>query len=236
MKLKLKIVLSVFAVAIMTGCVPRQISPPIADNFVFTPPSSVTSSKSGMSIAILKPVTSGSFFVSEAPSNASTKIIMTRMLDAMQTDIEKVIIARGFTTAGSYPTIDEMTYSQKELSALILRPTINIDMVVDRSQATVSGNVVLELLEPMSREKVWVKHLELAPFTNNNVRFEHSLIQTAQGLQSVKMISKNSVTELLNAFYQPAMQKIWSQLETREIQNLKTDTDKLKGRTQYRGG
>lgn len=54
-------------------------------------------------------------------------------------------------------------------------------------------------------------------------------------MRLVQMISTNSVRKLLNDFYMPAMGKIWDHFDPREINNLKSDSDKLKGKTQYQG-
>jgi hypothetical protein len=93
--------------------------------------------------------------------------------------------------------------------------------------------VVLELFEPTSRAKLWIKHIELSPVTAT-VDFTNAHKQTPQGQQLIKVISPNSITALLNTFYSPTLQKMWDQLDTQEIQNLKGDIAKIKGKTQFR--
>jgi hypothetical protein len=61
-------------------------------------------------------------------------------------------------------------------------------------------------------------------------------IGTSPTGQLIGVISTNSMTELLNAFYKPTMMKMWAQLDTQEIFGLKRDADKLKATTQYKGG
>jgi hypothetical protein len=235
---KNKIVLSVVAVTayfiFLIGSAMAPPAPPVAENFIFTPPSSTAPTKSNIDIAILKPSTEGSFFVAETPMVSESKLSIDRMAVAMQTDIEKIIIARGYTTVGAFSSIDEMTYSQKERASFILKPIINLDLIVQGRQGTMSGNVTLELLEPMSKEKIWIKRLNLDPIMGP-ITYELVSVQTQQGLQLVNMISANSVKKLLNAFYMPAMGKIWDHLDPREINNLKSDSEKLKGKTHYQG-
>ncbi|MGZ5009438.1 MAG: hypothetical protein ACXV74_00585 [Methylobacter sp.] len=214
---------------------PVPHDPPVAEKLVFIPPTSAPATRSKMNIAILKPGTGGSFFVTDTQMSLKSRASINRVSEAMQTDIEKIIISRGFTTAGSYPNIDEMTYSQKEHASLILKPTVNLDLFTTGTQGTVSGTVTLELLEPMSREKVWIKRLDLTPITKN-IKLEFVQVQTPQGPNFVHVISTNSVIELMNAFYTQTMEKIWNHLDAQEINSLKSDTDKLKSKTQYRGG
>lgn len=225
----------VSVMTIISGCIPVPHDPPVAEKLVFTPPISAPATRSKMNIAILKPVTGGSFFVTDTQMTLKTMASINRVSEAMQTDIEKIIISRGFTTAGSYLNFDEMTYSQKEHASLILKPTVNLDLFTSGAEGTVSGSVTLELLEPMSREKVWIKRLDLIPITKN-IKLETVQIQTPQGSRFVRVISTNSVIELMNSFYTQTMDKIWNHLDAQEINNLKSDTDKLKSKTQYRGG
>ncbi|HXY99178.1 MAG TPA: hypothetical protein VEI03_04205 [Stellaceae bacterium] len=232
---------AVVVAATVAACAPIQSGPPVAPNFVFAPPSSNSATHYNMSIGILRPLGAGqapgeNFFVTNVPIFANGKAVIDQMLTATQADIERIIIARGFTTAGAYSTIDEMTFSAKERATLILRPTFTVNLTVmnvpfGQSTATIGGYAVLELLEPMSREKVWIKRLDLAPITRP-VQLQPGQI----GNQLVSVISTNSMTDLLNVFYMPMMAKMWDQLDGREIETLKRDADKLKAATRYRGG
>jgi len=223
------------------GCVVKPEGPPVAPNFVFNPPTSAKSTKSNMSIAILMPGQKGSFF-QESGSDANATIY--NFLKSYQTDLEKVIVAKGFTTSGAYASYDEMTFSQKERSSLVMSPEISFNITVQRgifgedSRATVNGSIVIEFLEPMSREKVWIKHFNL-PETTKTVNMilltgpNGLLLKNPDG--SLKYgLSPNSRISLLNSFYASAFAKIWDQLDAREISALKKDADKLKSRTNYR--
>ncbi|MDO8333169.1 MAG: hypothetical protein Q7T35_00685 [Nitrosomonas sp.] len=236
----LSIVLSVSALTIycifLLGSAVAPPAPPVAEYFIFNPPSTTAPTKSKISIAILSPTTIGNFFVNEAQMASDAKLSISRMASSMQTDLEKIIIAKGYTTAGTFSSIDEMTYSQKERASFILRPIINLDLNVQREQGTMSGNVTLELMEPMSKEKIWIKRLNLDPIIGP-ISYEFANVQTPPDmrLRLVQIISTNSVRKLLNDFYMPAMGKIWDHFDPREINNLKSDSDKLKGKTQYQG-
>jgi hypothetical protein len=100
------------------------------------------------------------------------------MVTAAKTDMEKIIIAKGFNTLGPFESIDEMTYSQKERASLIFVPTFESNMdfqgaqtqtlgsraVSQEGAVLVRGSVILAFLEPLTREKVWLKRFDLEPF------------------------------------------------------------------------
>jgi hypothetical protein len=225
------------------GCAIPQSGPPVNPNFVFTPPDSAKATKNSMSIAILMPGSKGSFFATYG-SGADAQSTINNFLRAYQVDLEKVIIAKGFTTSGAYASYDEMTFAQKERSSLIMKPEISFNIAVQRglfgeaSKATVSGTVVIEFLEPMSKEKVWIKHFDL-PSTTQNVDVDlltDSRGRLAKGPDGSLLygLTASSRNRLLNDFYASAFAKIWEQLDSREISALKKDADKLKSRTNYR--
>jgi len=223
----------------LAGCTLPPPEQPVSPNFVFNPPSSSSATKNAMSIAILLPGTSGSFFEDKSNESLSLKFI-----NAAQVDLEKILISKGFTISGSFRSYDEMTYSQKEKSTLIMRPTISYNIDLRRggfgqgSMATVRGSVAVEFLEPLSKEKVWIKHFDL-PETTQQVQVglargaDGNLIKGPDG-GLLYSITLNSATNLLNSFYASSFNRLWEQLDEREIVSLRSDANKLKSRSNYR--
>ena len=107
-------------------------------------------------------------------------------------DLQKVIVAKGMTTMGPYSSYDEVVYSEKKTSPLMLAPTVEMKVSVTYfgpatkttgiSQAlayehrmsrdfqmTVTGYLTLMLVESMSREKMWIKKLEFDQVTLQGV-------------------------------------------------------------------
>ena len=247
----------------LNACVmpPRQpIAAPVVPNFTFNPPGVPPASRSDMTVAIIKPQTEGNMFSRSVLAAANpyvaadtdqTRVYLDEMLEAAKADIEKILAAKGFNTAGPFETIDEMTYSEKERSSLILAPTFDISMDLQGLEARqtrrafsqegtvlVRGNVILALLEPMTREKVWLKRLELEPFSAPySYTFRTRPVTPgeviAAGLMN-RSVPQNQSTQseaavtTLNSFYQAAMSKTWEHLDPREIKGLKGETEKLK--------
>lgn len=191
-----------------------------------------------MDIAVVKPAYGKHFFATDVTLFDTSVAVINRMLDATQVDVQKMLVAKGFTVAGAYDSVDEMTFQQKQRASLVLIPSFSVDLTVTGANSvfsphtgTVSGSVLLEMREPMSREKVWIKRLDLPP-TTATVTMDAARINNAY----VPVITTNSLTALLNEFYPVVMQKIWDHLDPVELQSLKRDADKLKNTTQYRGG
>ena len=99
---------------------------------------------------------------------------------SMGTDLDKILIAKGMTTTGPFPSLDEITYSDKKNSELTLAPKIFISTEVKNGEMhptrrregltmereftmSISGWVTFIMQEPLSGEKMWIKKLELEP-------------------------------------------------------------------------
>jgi hypothetical protein len=96
---------------------------------------------------------------------------------SMGTDLDKILIAKGVTTTGPFPSLDEITYSEKKDASLTLAPrvfiTSEIKYTTDAYQVqgaarlerhftmNVTGWVTFIMQEPLSGQKMWIKKLEL---------------------------------------------------------------------------
>lgn len=229
---------SMMAIA-LAGCVVKPQQAPVATSFSFSPPTS-TATKNSISMAVVAPEKKG-YLVSSRQDLAP---VFVSFLDSVKADIEKVVTAKGFTSAGAYSSLDEMTFPQKERSSLVIKPEISFELNVQRgglgapSQATVSGYVRFDFIEPMTKEKVEVKRFDLPPISRivqvGPVRRGDGKFETLPNGQIANDITRNSAVDLLNSFYASAFEKIWAQLDAREIVMMKTHADKLKARSSYR--
>lgn len=236
-----------FSAAIVLAACMAPPPPPPAPTFSYTPPPT-TPVKSPVAVAILKPVPNGKFMVRgaagstarESAANASAagrmSLYAQEMFTAAQNDIEKMLVAKGFATSGRYGNFEEMTYSQKERSTIILNLAFNVDVDPPkgaglREDVQARGQVTLEFLEPLSREKVWFKKLNLPPITTQqSVTFSNDLKYVSGSF------SEESWNKMLVDYYNAAMPTIWNAFDAREIAALKKDADTIKGKTQFRGG
>lgn len=48
--------------------------------------------------------------------------------NSLSRDIQRVLVAKGFTVAGEFPTLDQMTFPQKDKTLMVLVPTITLSL------------------------------------------------------------------------------------------------------------
>jgi len=176
---------------------------------------------------------------------------VNEMLAASKVDMEKILIAKGFRTLGPFDTIDEMTFSQKSDATLIYAPEFDAKLdfvaadtqiggsgrVAQTGQVVIRGSEVLTFLEPLTREKVWLKRYDLEQFSapyDVNARVGGQSVGTlvadaitGQNVQPTDTRASAAVT-VLNSFYAAAMQKMWDHLDPREIDGLTAEAGRLK--------
>lgn len=254
-------VLSVALCVWASACVPQQRQSPqvVNPSFSFSPPSP-SDSRADMTIALIKPATPGSMFTERVLADPNDMVRVRRyvdeMLTAAKTDMEKILVARGFNTIGPFDSIDEMTYSQKERSSLILTPLFEVKIdfvggdvrdaglgsVSQTGTVSMAGRVSLALREPMTQEKVWLKHFSLealsAPYTasvraGNPDSGELLTAILLGGANQPKNDQVEATVRVLNDFYQNAMMKMSNLLDTREILQLRAEAEKLKKLKRY---
>lgn len=132
---------SIVAIAclISIGCAPITQPPRETITFDYTPTTEAPPGSADVSFAIV-----GTQFVvtSNNPQNMSPQqsillpsdpmpFLFRRLVSNMTKDLEEVLAARGFNIKGSFPTLDEMIYPDKEGSDLIL--TAKVKFRVNRN-------------------------------------------------------------------------------------------------------
>ena len=235
--MKLKVLSFALLAIFIAGCAPIKQEAPVAPNFVFTPPSTVPPSKNAMSIAILH--------FSETGFEQNQSGLLQKFNTALVSDMEKLLLAKGFTVAGTFPSYGDMTFAQKEKSSLVMINTLSYEVrtaygkgVLDPWTATVNGWVEISFVEPMTKELVWKKQFALPTITQ---QVEMGAVHDQYGREVrdrngvVVGITEPSNTALFNTFYAAVFAKIWEQIDPREIRNLKSDADKLKNKTHFKG-
>lgn len=114
-------------------------------------------------------------------SDASRKLFEKRFLyNASQLscfipdELDKAVMAKGFTIEGSFASRDEMTYSEKKKTTAILVPVVKIkineegmatlqngtnQLLYSTGNYKISASVQLNMIEPLSNEKIWQKNV-----------------------------------------------------------------------------
>ena len=166
-------------------------------------------------------------------------------MSSMKTDIEKILVAKGFKITGPFDKLDMMTYPQKQGANLTLTPVINVSapgkimsqsgmgtILFPRQEEGVfvfSGWIALVMLEPLSGEKMWIKRIEVDPI-EEPFRKKYYTVQS-QGREQVRVVEDTQEQALasgLNRLYPKVMQQAWTYFHPDEIMNVKKQADEVR--------
>lgn len=154
------------------GAPPRPVEPLKIGNYDFTPSPIEKPGSAKITFALVNP----NFVAGFQFANAQT---FKDFVKGMQKDFEEVLIARGYSLRGPFPSRDEMVYSDKEQSDLAL--TVETDIEINpatpqpwsvdsnayslsfqyKGILVLSGKVSLKIFEPTTGEVLQVKSINL---------------------------------------------------------------------------
>lgn len=175
---------------------------------------------------------------------------------SMGVDLDKIIVAKGMTAVGPYPTLDDVTYPDKKGANITLAPRVFLttDTKLGESynreysgvghlekafKLKIGGWVAYEMREPLSGQKMWVKKLELEEKEVEGVEI-HEVTTIRQDQYGVvlewgegKLVFSGraeALADALKAYYPLIMEKAWTYLNTEEILDLKEKTKEIRER------
>lgn len=182
---------------------------------------------------------------------------------SMGTDLDKILITKGMTTTGPYPSLDEVTYSDKKNAELTLAPKVFISteikygdqqstrykegVTVQREfSMSISGWVTFIMQEPLSGEKMWIKKLELDPVQVSGIEIFEAIPQYSSsgcGGRAVVGYSASEkhlyygqtevMAEALKRLYPVIMGKFQQYLDSDEMVQLKEKGKDIRTRKVY---
>lgn len=240
------VLLVVFGALIINCAPPRQVKKLPPPKFSFEPPSQAAQ-KLDMTIAIVNPEYSEKVFgysqrsrgkFVEARNNAIRKFS-----DSMGTDMERIMVAKGFKTTGPFESLNVMTFPQKEGASLALYPefkfTLNEDVTrenppVDFFSGSIEGNITLSgfislvLIEPISGEKMWVKKIEL-----QSLEEPFAISTRGQRAEIYRDNRAEAISYLLGQYYPDVMKKLWDYIHSDEIAQLVKEAKTVRDKKRY---
>lgn len=175
---------------------------------------------------------------------------------SMGVDLDTIIVAKGMTAVGPYPTLDDVTYPDKKGADITLAPRVFLttDTKLGESyhreysgvghlekafKLKIGGWVAYEMREPLSGQKMWVKKLELEEKEVNGIEiYDVTTIRQDQYGQVLewgegKLVFSGraeALADALKAYYPLIMEKAWTYLNTEEILDLKDKTKEIRER------
>jgi hypothetical protein len=195
--------------------------------------------------------------------------------DNLFKDFQKVINARGLTLRGPFGRWDDMTFSEKEGSDLLLIPEFKVSVAlgkvdylkesgvgavlsnlgsasssadsivyrVPKGQVDITGRVDLVILEPLTKEKLWVKGIDLGQqhvdwTANKKYRFIDSRgSRTFDDRDEINLWSDSGLAtptaQAMEKLYKDVMAGFERYLDPKEMQVLKQQAQKIRQKKVY---
>ena len=218
---------------VVSGCastVTEPEPPRAVITFDYTPPAEAIPGSAKSTFAIV-----GSQFDTPVPLFRTFASNMTK-------DFGEILTARGFGVRGPFMEYNNLTYSDKEGSDLIL--TADVKFTSDTSQITYSslGNIPsgdvlvnchvnLIVSESLTNERLWSKSVAITPFTVN-LRARNRYPMGANLASLLKNENKfySDVGYALDAQYTEIMNKIYGYLEPKQMAIVTTSARDLRKR------
>jgi hypothetical protein len=161
---------------------------------------------------------------------------------AVKKEYEAMMIRRGFNTMG-FQSLNDMTYPQKQTCNLLLFPefilSINSESIGNQSsgdanisyKATISGDIILNMIEPLSGQKVWMKRIPLKPESFNFKRITNNIDRIIYGDDADNRPQR--LAGALSKFFTQIMQTSWNYFSPEEIEVMKKHSDDIRRLKRY---
>lgn len=166
--------------------------------------------------------------------------IAVSLENSMFSDVEKMIKTKGFRVISSAISEDEITYSQKQNIDLIIVPEFDIAPNVSTTKPTkcttmpvvgqtcteaegtitMSGKLYLNFIEPMSKEKILIKTVDVSSLSGSGIIKQQSYIGYHE--------AEEALINMINAGYPELMERVSRVIDPEEIQNTMSDVARLK--------
>ncbi len=175
-------------------------------------------------------------------------------------DFQEMLLARGFSVRGPFPTYDEVTYPDKKNSDLVLMPrmTFTVDtsglrwsedvastiFLASKGAAyykphgnlTLSGHLDLIVSESLSNEKMWSKSVSIPAVTipiNSGSASYPSKSVPLQILLEHENGLRSELARKLDQIYKETLSRAWSYLDPEEMRGVKKESLQIRERKVY---
>lgn len=174
----------------------------------------------------------------------------------LASSLDEIIVAKGMTAKGPYDSLDMITYPDKKGSDLTLTEKVFISALPGREpintetawvnteternvlcdlvtyEMKVEAWIALEMREPLTAEKMWVKKIDLGEHT---VQYQKA-IKEERDRHRIRVLFDNredAVAKLLNKLYPEIMKTAWDYLNTDEMLVLKRTAEEIRKDKRY---
>ena len=226
----------------VASATPKQAtSKLIVPDYDFSPPTPAEPGSAKIKIAFFQPVYVNNPGYSFAYSNTSP---FKQFRNAMSTDFEELLSARGYVIKGPYDSYDNMTYSDKtqcelglfvELALNISQTSggwkTNVGVYTKGNQQykgtlNLNGKINIYVVETFTKQKLIIRSVNV-PQNDFNVesegKYEIDYVGGAMGTTRIPFDDPgihNPIANALSDFYKTTMNQAWDLLEVSELKQI----------------
>jgi len=243
----------------------------------YSPPEAAKPASVPLTVIIVDPEHNQTLKVGNAVTMEMIKVFNS-FSSSMGQDFEAVMVAKGITAKGPFEYYDEITYTDKFTSDLIVQAIIIFDIndltpmeaggygalkselfdggqygKVRYGKMSIGAKVYYYMYEPLSKEKMWVKKLDLGTEEfeyemaykqkqeqysyyrtdecgGGHTVYDYKLVDTAETLYDTKpyLLAKKLKNE-----YSRIMEAAWTYFNIEEMKNMKARTQDIRERKAY---
>lgn len=230
------------AAMLLTGCVTSQARR-YAASFDYTPPKEAKPAAANVTFAVVN-------------ANYPELIPLFQQFGQnMSQDFFEILTSRGYTVRGPFRKFDDITFTDKKGSDLILMPELQItgdasglqweqsfgaallgaNGYTGEGDLLIKGRVNLVVAESLSREKMWTKSVDIPPLT---VHIDETKMYSAPNIPVETLLQNenviyNDVAKALEAQYKTILDKAYQYLDPDEMQLVKKQSLEIRNKKVY---
>ncbi|NNV53884.1 hypothetical protein [Limnovirga soli] len=240
----------ILLVITLGGCSASHQVPQSKETFSFdySPKESAPSGSVNMLLCQVQPYYVTSF-------QSSNNELFKTFKEALGSDIEELIVAKGFNLKGPFSSFDDMIFDDKKRSDIVIQIEINpqfsaaegkwkprLSAWVDgggwtytySGKVSLIGKINLSGVEPLTNQKIWSKSVAIPNIENiiiqTSKRYDH-MLQDYEMYQDPGVY--NAVGRALSLQYAGIMNKIAAQINAEEFLSMKPQVKELKALKGY---
>jgi len=216
-------------------------------NFSYKPPVEGVPNSNDIALALISPS-----YVQEFASSYSDPY--KTFAANMGNDFVAMLTARGYSYKGPFTNTDQMVYSEKNATDLVLQPIIDLqfsgwESAIHPHQVyriygggsgteyyadgdiTISGKVNLIFSEPFTNTKIWVKSIEIEPVT---FKVKSYSSYSTPSMPVTDPLIWNAYVDNLSKIYENVLSTAWKHLEPEELYKKKDEANEIKSNATYK--
>ena len=237
---------------VLIGCTAlKQTAAPVETKqtftFDYTPKESNKAGSASMVLAFMRPYYAASFTLYRNE-------LFQSFGKGLSSDIEELIIAKGFTLKGPYQGYDEMVFEDKKNTDMVITIEINPQFAAAEGgwtahqhlnllstapsyntysyagKVSLVGKINLSGVEPLTNEKIWSKSVLIPNVENIDIITSGTYANPVNSQELLNDPSYNAIGKALQAQYNGILDKISAHFSVEEFNTLKSQIKELKSK------